>query len=307
MKHILFVILAIVSLLLAACSGAGSAAARGGRLRVVATFSVIGDFAQNIGGDKIALTTLVGPGRDTHTFEPTPADSAALAEANLIFENGLGFEPWLNDLYEASGSRAKRIAASNGIEPLTAGGTASAGSPGIPDPHIWHSAANAVRMVINVGEALAAADPANAAVYQSNAESYVAQLQALDSWIFEQVKALPPDRRKLVTNHDTLSYFAARYGFEILGAVLPASTEGASPSAQQIAQLAESVQAAGVPAVFAENIASNNLLKQVADEAGVRLIGSLYTDALGQPGSAGDTYLKMMRANVQTLVKELGG
>ena len=161
-------------------------------------------------------------------------------------------------------------------------------------------------MVKAIRDALAKADAPNAAYYQANAEAYTAQLQELDNWVFTQVKTLPESRRKLVTTHDTFGYFADRYSFEVVGAVLPASTEGASPSAQEVAALVESVKAAGVPAVFAENVSSNTLLRQVADEAGVSVVASLYTDALGPPGSDGDTYLKMMRYNVATIVTELG-
>ena len=160
-------------------------------------------------------------------------------------------------------------------------------------------------MVEAIRDALAKADAPNAAYYQANAEAYTAQLQELDNWVFTQVKTLPESRRKLVTTHDTFAYFADRYGFEIIGTVLPVSTEGASPSAQEVASLVESVKAAGVPAVFAENVSSNTLLRQVADEAGVSVVASLYTDALGLLGSDGDTYLKMMRYNVTTIVVSL--
>jgi ABC-type Zn uptake system ZnuABC Zn-binding protein ZnuA len=290
-------LLVSLALLLAAC--ASPAVPTTNKLKVVATYSILGDLLQNVGGDRIELHTLVGPGLDTHTFEPGPADSIALTEASLIFENGLEFEPWLDDLYIASGSDAGRVVVSDGLEPLRSEEGNEA------DPHIWHSAANAVHMVKAIRDALAKADALNAAHYQTNAEAYIAQLQGLDDWVFDQVKTLPKSRRKLVTTHDTFGYFADRYSFEVIGAVLPASTEGASPSAQEVAALVESVRAAGVPAVFAENVSSNTLLRQVADEAGVSVVASLYTDALGPPGSDGDTYLKMMRYNVGTIVKEL--
>ena len=291
-------LLVSLGLLLAAC--ASPAVPTTNKLNVVATYSILGDLAQNVGGDRIELRTLVGPGLDTHTFEPGPADGIALTEASLIFENGLEFEPWLGDLYVASGSDAGRVVVSDGLEPLRSGESGEA------DPHLWHSAANAVHVVKVIRDALAKADAPNAAYYQANAEAYIAQLQGLDDWVFAQVKTLPESRRKLVTTHDTFGYFADRYGFEVIGAVLPSSTEGASPSAQEVAALVESVKAAGVPAVFAENVSSNTLLRQVADEAGVSVVASLYTDALGPLGSDGDTYLKMMRYNVTMIVTELG-
>ncbi len=290
-----------LSILLTACNTTLNQPA-GNKLQVVATFSVLGDLVQNVGGNAVEVKTLVGPGMDTHTFEPSPADSKALAEAVLLFENGLGFEPWLGDVYAASGSNAKRVAITAGITPLKA----EEAEHGEFDPHVWHSVANTIQMVENIREALIQADRANAAIYQSNAEAYLAQLQTLDNWIFNEVKKLPEARRKLVTTHDTFGYFAERYGFEIVGAVLPATTEGASPSAQEIAALVEKVNAASVPAVFAENVSSNTLLRQIADEAGVAVVAALYTDALGPAGSAGGTYLEMMRFNVTTIVAELG-
>jgi ABC-type Zn uptake system ZnuABC Zn-binding protein ZnuA len=295
--------LAVLSAWLAACQPAPAPTADvGGKLKVVAMFSVIGELVQNVGGDKVTLTTLVGPGQDTHTFEPSPADAKALAEAALVLENGLGFETWLDDLYTASGSRATRIVVTDGVETRTATEGEEAGET---DPHVWHSVANVIEMVRNIRDALAKADSVNATTYQANADQYIAELEALDAWVFEQVKTLPAERRKLVTTHDTFGYFADRYGFEVVGTVLPSTTEGASPSAQELAALVEAVKAEAVPAVFAENVSSNALLNQVAAEAGVEVVASLYTDALGPPGSEGDTYLKMVRYNVTTIVAAL--
>jgi ABC-type Zn uptake system ZnuABC Zn-binding protein ZnuA len=303
MRRFLCATLSLIGLLAAACGAVARPPTPGGKLQVVATFSVVGDLVRNVGGDKVELTALVGPGRDTHTFEPSPADAKALVGATVIFENGLGFEPWLDDLYTASGSRARRVAVTDGVEPRTATEGEEAGET---DPHAWHSVANVIQMVKNIRDALASADPANATTYQANADQYIAELEVLDAWVFEQVKTLPADRRKLVTTHDTFGYFAERYGFEVVGTVLPTTTEGASPSAKDLAALVEAVKAQGVPAVFGENVSSNALLKQVADEAGVKFIDSLYTDALGPAGSDGDTYVKMMRYNVSTIATALG-
>lgn len=303
MRRFLFATLLTLSLLSAACSVAPLPTAPGRRLKVVATFSFIGDLARNVGGDDMDIATLVGPGQDTHTFEPSPADGRALAEADLVLENGLGFETWLDDLFTSAGSEAARVAVTEGITPRTASEGDEAGQT---DPHVWHSVASAIQMVKNIRDALAQVDPANAAAYQANADQTLTALQTLDTWVFAQVKAVPEDRRKLVTTHDTFSYFAERYGFEVVGTILPTTTEGASPSAQALAALVEAVKAQGVPAVFAENVSSNALLNQVAAEAGVKVIASLYTDALGPPGSEGDTYVKMMRHNVTTIVAALG-
>jgi ABC-type Zn uptake system ZnuABC Zn-binding protein ZnuA len=318
-------------LLLAACGGAeptlqGGAPAgqqptttaptTGEKLKIVATFSILGDLAQRIGGDAIELRTLVGPGSDTHTFQPSPADGVALAEAGLVIENGLEFETWLDDLYAASGSKAQRVVVTAGIEPIEAEeGTqheddehaAEAGTDehGELDPHVWHDVANAMRMVEAIRDGLAQADPARAATYTANAEAYLAELKALDAFVVEQTGGLPEARRKLVTSHDTFAYFAKRYGFEIVGTALGASTEAADPSAQGIVELVERIRAAGVPAIFAENVQNPALMEQIASESGVALGPPLYTDALGEPGSDGDTYVKMIRSNVTAIVQAL--
>lgn len=291
---------------LAACQPTPTPRVASRPLNVIATHSILGDWVSAVGGEAIHLSVLVPAGGDAHTFAPTAADSVALAEADLLFENGLGFETWLDDVYAASASQAKRIVVTDAIEPLAAAEEAGhADEQGAFDPHAWHSVANAIQMVKAIREALMQTDPANAALYQANAEVYLAQLQELDAWIFEQAKSLPADRRKLVTTHDTFGYFAARYGFEIVGTLLPTTTEGASPSAQAVAELVEAVRAAHIPAVFAENVSANSLLAQVANEAGVKVVATLYTDALGPIGSEGETYLKLMRFNVTTIVKAL--
>ena len=300
-----FVLAIIAASCVAGCAGGPAPSGSPDEtLRVVATFSILGDFVQNVGGDRVEVKTLVGAGRDAHEFQPSPADATAVAEAAAIFENGLGFETWLDDLVASSGSQALRVVATDGIEPRQ-GGHGSESERGDLDPHVWHNVANAIQMIRNVSEALATADPANTQTYRANAEAYVAELQELDEWIVSEVSRLPADRRKLVTSHDTFGFFAERYGLEVIGSALGTSTELADPSAGAIASLIEEIRAAGVPVIFAENVSGSRLIEQIAAEAGVKLGPALYTDALGAPGSEGDTYLKMMRFNVQTIVKAL--
>ncbi len=407
-------------------------------LKVVATFSILGDFVQQVAGDRVALTTLVGPGGDAHTYEPTPRDSATLAQADILFENGLQFEGWIDQIYAASGSKAQRVVVSERITPLPAAemaheddhalehacghfndpptaGTAGSGaavpddhthyrialsggagdvaltqaeegevtfylSADVPfavlagdtsltpertrkigeacaaiavaytydlapgdytarfgpgageqvalvweragehmhgdeekeahghgeyDPHVWQDPNNAMLMVEAIRDALAAADPNNAATYAANAARYLAELKELDAFIQQEVQRLPEERRKLVTNHDTFGYFAYRYGFTIVGTALGTTTERADPSAGAIARLVEDIRAAGVPAIFVENVSNPALMENIAREAGVKLAPPLYTDALGKPGSEGETYLSMMRYNVRTVVEAL--
>ena len=276
---------------------------------------------EQVGGDAVRVTTLIGPGVDAHTYDPAPADLVVLADADVIFENGLGFEPWLEGFYESTQPPGTRIIVSEGITPREAGEVhdeheeeADAHEEGEDhehgeyDPHAWHDVANVVIMVGTIRDALAAADPANAALYEANASAYIAELEALDAAIREQVATLPEDRRKLVTSHDTFGYFAAAYDFEILGTALGSlSTEAGDPSARDIAMLIAQIEEGGVPAIFAENVANPDLMESLAAEAGVALAPALYTDALGPEGSPGETYVGLMQYNVATIVDALKG
>jgi ABC-type Zn uptake system ZnuABC Zn-binding protein ZnuA len=269
----------------------------------VATFSILGDLVQNVGGTDTQLHTLVGPDGDSHAYIPLPNDAVALAEADLVFENGLGFETWLDQLYESAASQAQRVVVTTDIAP----GQINVGEEaGETDPHVWQDVTYAMTMVNTIRDSLVAADSTNAADYQANATAYLAQLQRLDDDIKERVATLPADDRKLVTNHDALGYFAARYGFEVVGTAFGSiSTEGGGPSASDMAALIEEVKSAGVPTIFTENIENSDVINQVALEAGVKVGEPLYTDALGAPGTEGETYLKMMRHNLQAIVAGL--
>lgn len=281
------------------------------RLAVVATFSTLGDLVKNVGGERVEVVVLVGPGQDTHTFKPSPADVARLARAELVFENGLEFEGWLDKQYAASGTRARRVVATEGMTPQKAGHAHAEGAAepahdhGEFDPHVWHDVKHVMHMVATIRDALARADPTGAAVYKANAERYLAELTALDAWVVEQVRGLPEERRTLVTNHDTFGYFASRYGFAVVGTALPVSTEAAEPSAGELAKLVQRIRRAGAPAVFTENVSNPKLMERIAKEAGVKVAPPLYTDALGPPGGEAETYVKMMRYNVATIVSAL--
>jgi zinc/manganese transport system substrate-binding protein len=311
LAHVMIALVLIGSL--AQAPAAAQTPARGEPLSVVATFSILGDVVHHVGGDAVQVTTLIGPGVDAHTYDPAPADLVALSEADVIVENGLGFEPWLDGFFASAQPAGTRVVASDGITPREAGETghdagAESGDHGSFDPHVWHDVANAIVMTENVRDALVATDPANAAYYEANAASYVAELEALDAEIREQVATLPGERRKLVTSHDTFGYFADAYGFEVVGTALGSlSTEAADPAARDVAALIAEIEAAGVPAIFAENIANPDLMAAIAAEAGVTLAPPLYTDALGPAGSPGDSYVGMMRSNVDTIVTALAG
>lgn len=298
---------ALVTLLaaLVGCS-APPPPAGSGKPQVVATFSVLDDFVRNVAGDRVDLVTLVGPDGDAHTFNPAPQDVAAIGRAAVVFEVGAGFETgWFDKAFAASGSTAERVAVSDGLV-LRAGDGSEPGHAHELDPHVWHEVTNAIHMVGKVRDGMCEIDPANAAAYRANADAYVAELRELDAWIVTAVKAVPADRRKLVTSHDTFGYFARRYRFTVVGSVLPSfSTEVADPSAAEFADLVNRVKAQRVPAVFCEASHNAKLVERLAAAAGVRVAPPLYTDALGAKGSAGETYLGMMRHNVSTIVGAL--
>jgi ABC-type Zn uptake system ZnuABC Zn-binding protein ZnuA len=308
---------------------------------VVATYSILGDLVKQVGGEQVTVKTLVGAGGDAHTYEPTPADSVRLAKSVLLFENGLAFESWLDKLYKASGSKAKRIVVSKEIKPrrldLDDEGDHHEEHAehdhdahddhkehaehehehesehahehhhhhGEFDPHVWHDVTNVISMVNVIAGALQKVDPANAQQYQTNAEHYVAELMALDDWIKQEVARIPAKNRKLVTTHDAYNYFAKRYGFEVVSVLGSISSDVADPSAADVARVVDAIKSFGVPAVFAENIINPKFTRQIAQQSGVKVVGTLYSGALGKVGSDGDTYIKMMRANVSTMVKVL--
>jgi ABC-type Zn uptake system ZnuABC Zn-binding protein ZnuA len=272
------------------------------KLPVVATFSILGDVVAQVGGDTIKVDTLVGPDGDAHTFEPSPQDSILLKQTQLIFEIGLAFETWLDRLYEVLETQAVRVVVSQGLTLLSAGPEDGHDV----DPHIWHDVQNVIHITRRVRDALIQAAPAQAERYRANATRYIEALQVLDTWVVAQVQSLPASHRKLVTSHDTFGYFAKRYGFTIVGTALEGfSTEVSEPSSGAIAALVNQIKAEGVPAIFAENMHNTKLAQRIASEAGVQLPPPLYTDALGPPGSAGATFIKMMRYNVTTIVNAL--
>ena len=296
-------LLIIIAVLVGLIMSITPIAAQATRLKVVATFSILGDVVHSIAGDNIDLTVLVGPDGDTHSYEPVPQDSVALSQANIVFENGLGFEAWLNDLYTAANGQGQRIVISDGINPgkITVGDEA-----GETDPHIWQNPYNFVRASEIVRDALSAADPTNATTYQLNANAYITQLLDADTYVIQQVQKLPADQRKLVTNHDAFGYLAARYGLTLVGTALgTVSTEGASPSAANVAKLVDDIRATGAKAIFPENIENADLVNQVANEAGVVVGAPLCSDALTPADGPCPDYLTMIRYNIDSIVAAL--
>jgi zinc/manganese transport system substrate-binding protein len=270
------------------------------KVQVVATFSILADFARNVGGDRVEVSALVGPDSDAHVYAPSPADAKRLAEARLVLVNGLGFEGWLERLVKASGTKAAVTVTTAGIKPRRMQGADAHGhGHGRSDPHAWQSVANARIYVANIRDALAKADPAGKAAYEANAAAYLAKLDALAGEVKATIAAIPAERRKIITTHDAFGYFAAAYGVAFI-APQGVSTE-AEVSARDLAKIIRQVKAQKIPAVFMENVTDPRLMKRIADETGARIGGRLYSDALSAAGGPAATYIEMMRHNLEQL------
>jgi zinc/manganese transport system substrate-binding protein len=271
-----------------------TARAQGG-LNVVASFSILGDFVKNVGGERVSVTTLVGPNGDVHVYTPAPADARKIADAKLLIINGLGLEGWLPRLVQSAGSKATLVTATNGITPRRLGTDA--------DPHAWQSVANAKIYVANIRDALVAADPAGAEIYRGNAERYGAKLDALDGEVRTAIAQILPAHRKVISTHDAFGYFAAAYGIEFI-APQGVSTE-AEVSARDVARIITQIRAAKIPAVFLENISDSRLMRRISSETGAQVGGTLYSDSLtGEKGDA-PTYIDMVRHNIKALTSAL--
>jgi zinc/manganese transport system substrate-binding protein len=265
------------------------------RLNVVASFSILGDFARNVGGERVGVTTLVGPDSDVHVYAPAPADARKIADAKLVIINGLGLEGWLPRLVQSAGSKAVIVAATDGIAPLKIGSDA--------DPHAWQSVVNARIYVANIRDALGAADPGDAGFFRANAERYLAKLDALDREVREAIAQIPLARRKVISTHDAFGYFAAAYGIEFI-APLGVSTESEA-SARDIAGIITQIRTLKIPAVFLENISDPRLIRRISAETGAKVGGTLYSDSLtGEKGDA-PTYIDMVRHNIKALTSAL--
>jgi len=294
---------------LAACSIPAPAFARD-KLPVVASFSILGDFVRNVGGERIALTTLVGPDGDAHVYSATPADAKNLVAAKVVFVNGLGFEGWMDRLVKASGTKAPIVTVTRGIKTRRMeGGHAHDHGHGHShaetDPHAWQSVANAKIYVANIRDALSKADPAGKADYEANAKTYLEKLDALEKEIRAAVEGITKARRRVITSHEAFNYFEAAYGIDFV-APQGVSTESEA-SAQDVAKIIRQIRAQKIPAVFLENVSDARLVKRIADETGARIGGTLYSDALSGASGPAPTYIDMMRHNLRQFADALTG
>ena len=265
------------------------------KIQIVASFSILGDFTKNVGGDRVDVTTLVGANSDVHVYTPAPADAKKIAGAKLVIINGLGLEGWLPRLVQSSGSKATIVTATNGIAPRKLGSDA--------DPHAWQSVVNAKIYVANIRDALIAADQAGAAAYRANADVYLANLDALDREVRDAVTQIAEVRRKVISTHDAFGYFAAAYGIAFI-APQGVSTES-EPSARDIAAIITQIRTAKIPAVFLENISDPRLMRRISAETGARIGGTLVSDSLTSENGDSPTYIDMVRHNIKALTSAL--
>lgn len=293
---------ASVVLLLSGC-GSPTTTPEGGLPRVVSTSTIIANLAEDVGGDRIEHTGILEPGADPHVYEPVPEDSIALEKANLIFYNGYNLEPGLIKLMKTAGSNVPQIAVGEVVQPLDfqyKGQTQ-------PDPHVWGDVKNAIAMVEAIRDALIKLSPEDREFFTKNAATEVEKLRKLDTWVKAQIDTIPPNRRLLITTHDAFQYYAKAYGLEVAGTLIGISTEE-QPSAQTIQKLVEEIKSTQVPAIFAETTINPQLINTVAQEAKIKLSETqLYSDSIGAPGSAGDSYLKTIVSNTKAIVEALGG
>jgi zinc/manganese transport system substrate-binding protein len=274
------------------------------RLKVVASFSILGDLVKNVGGDRVEVATLVGPNGNAHVYAPSPADAKKAADARLVFVNGLGFEGWLERLVKASGTKAPIIVATKSIKPRERVGERDHDHDhGRADPHAWQSVANAKIYVANIRDALIAADPAGKATYDANAAAYLAKLDALEREVRDVIAKIPSERRKIITSHDAFGYFEGAYGISFI-APQGVSTE-AEASARDVAAIIAQTKKQKIAAVFLENVTDPRLVEQIARETGAKIGGTLYSDALTDDKGDATSYIDLIRHNLRQLAAAL--
>lgn len=276
-------------------------------LPVVTSFSILADLVKVIGGSHVEVTSLVGPNADAHVFDPTPADAKRLADAKLVVINGLGFEGWMDRLIKSSGYRGSVTVASRGVKTIqeAAGHGHQHGHSHshAADPHAWQNPLNVKQYVQNIRLALAAAKPAAAQEFEQRAQAYSRDLDALDQSIRERLKPIPVAQRRIVTSHDAFGYFAAAYNVKFYP--LQGLSTGSEPSAADVVRIINQIKKNKVTAIFVENISDARVLERITKESGARIGGTLYADALSEPGTAVDTYLKLIEHNAATIIKGL--
>lgn len=280
-----------------------------GEVKAVATFSILGDLVQEIAGDRVQLKVLVGPGGDGHVFQPSPTHARDVSQAAILFSNGLGFEPWVKRLLEASKFQGTHVIASNGVQPLKSAHEGHSHHHGHDhgdvDPHAWQRVSNVKLYAKNITNALCTLDAVGCAQYRKNELSYQAQLDRLDSTIRASWATVPPEQRKIITSHDAFAYYAKEYQVNFRAAQGINTAAEATPKG--IAQLVRQIQKENIKALFVESISDPRLIEQIGRETGVNPAGELFSDSLSAKGGPATSYIKLMDYNTGSLVKAVGG
>jgi ABC-type Zn uptake system ZnuABC Zn-binding protein ZnuA len=269
--------------------------------KVLAIESFLADIAQNVSGDRLSIESLIPVNADPHAYQPSPQDAVKLSEAEVLIINGANLETFISPVLASTSGKQLIITASAGLIPLVD----PTGQNPEGDPHFWLDPNYVIKYVENVRDGLSKADPGDASVFASNAKRYITDLTSLDAWIQAQVQQVPETRRLLVTNHETFGYFAKRYGFTVVGAIVPSVSSGAAPSAKALATLVDQIRTTGAPAIFLESGTNPQLAEQIASETGVKVVSDLYTHSLSEPGGPASTYIDMMKYDVNAIVKVL--
>jgi zinc/manganese transport system substrate-binding protein len=276
-------------------------------IQAVASFSILGDLVRQVGGDRVSVNVLVGPGSDAHVFQPTPTQARQVSQAQVVFSNGLGFEGWMSRLLKTANYRGQQVVVSQGVKPLPSAGDGHGHDHGhgAPDPHAWQNVSNTVVYVNNIAQSLCASDAAGCNTYKANAATYSAELKALDADIRTQWAAIPAAQRKVITSHDAFGYYAQAYGVKFLAAQ-GVSTDSEA-SAKGVAQLVRQIKKENIQALFVESISDPRLIAQIGRETGVKPAGALYSDSLSDAQGPASTYVDMMRANTTALTQAVKG
>jgi len=287
-----------------ALSGGGSSCRAAEKMKVVATFSVIGDMVANVGGDQVELVTIVGPGGDSELYQATLADSKTVAQARIVFMNDLNdeFEPWLDPLLKQAAFHGTKVVVSRGAKTITATEEHAISGKDLPpviDQHAWLDPKNGIVYVKNIAEALARSDPANAADYREHAAAYSKEIRAIDAWAKSEMAAVPVAKRRVLASHDSLEYLAKAMGITLIS--INGWTNKSEPSAAEVARLTQQIQADNLRALFLDSITDPRVMERVGKETGAVIGGTLYGDALSKPGEGAATYIEMLRHDVSTL------
>lgn len=303
MRKLALIAAAVLALVLPQAAGAQDKVQE--KIKVLASFSILADLVREVGGERVEVSTLVGANTDMHGFQPTPAHARAVAAAQLVVINGLGFEGWADRLVKSANYKGARLVASKGVKALKAEahGHSHGHAHGRYDPHAWQEIANVKMYVANIRDALIGVDPAGKVTYERNAAGYLLKLDALEAEIRQLFAGLSEKERRVITSHDAFHYFGDAYGIEFLAA--QAAGGDTQPSARDVARLIQQIRKQGVKAVFVENISDPRIVQQIAKETGAKIGGTLYSDALSEANGPASTYLDMMRHNARTIAAAL--